>query len=551
MSQLHAISALLTLFMIARSSFAQGTEAQGIYFPKKYYQPHPLPRFETTKSQLPSPIFDENPLWIETYWKAWEMAFKNFQAPADGSGFVSQFLDCAFNANIFLWDTAFQTMFLNMAHPLVPGISSLDNFYAKQHRTGEICREIQRSTGIDFEPWRNTENAPLFSRWGFDEYFNQYRADVVYKGRETPSPNPKLTLDALNHPIAAWAELESYKWTGDKARLKLVRDPLIKYYEALKTYIRQGSGLYMTDWASMDNSPRNTCLANGGTGVDISSEMVLFARNLSELSAIIGNEQDAAHFRDEADSLASLINQKMWDKERNFYFDLTHDGEFCPNKTIAAFWTLVSKTATPERATLLANQLKNPKTFGRLHRVPTLSADEKEYYPGGGYWSGAVWVMTNTMVIRGLEACGHDALAEEIALEHLDAVSRVYEKTGTFWENYAADTIKEGINTNGAAVAKDIVGWGALAPVLYFVEYGIGLRPDAPKNELVWKIRSSKRSGCEKFRFNGHVVDLNAEPSGDATRITVRSSGDFLLKVFRSGRKKSFNIVRRKNDLVF
>lgn len=167
------------------------------------------------------------------------MAFKNFQAPADGSGFVSQFLDCAFNVNLFLWDTAFQTMFLNVAHPLVPGISSLDNFYIKQYSTGEICREINRTTGIDFDPWRNNENLPLFSRWGFDEYFNQYKADVIYKGRATPTPNPKLTLDALNHPILAWAELESYKWTGDKARLELVRLPLIKYYEALKKYIRQ------------------------------------------------------------------------------------------------------------------------------------------------------------------------------------------------------------------------------------------------------------------------------------------------------------------------
>jgi hypothetical protein len=92
-------------------------------------------------------------------------------------------------------------MFLNVAHPLIPGISSLDNFYAKQHLTGEICREINRTSGIDLEFWKNAENLPLFSRWGFDEYFNKYRSDVIYKGRETPSSNPRLTLDALNHPI--------------------------------------------------------------------------------------------------------------------------------------------------------------------------------------------------------------------------------------------------------------------------------------------------------------------------------------------------------------
>jgi glycogen debranching enzyme len=531
-------------FCIFNDSFAQNADEQGMYFSKKVYQPKPLPNYDETKNLLPSPIFDENPLWVETYWSAWEMAFKNFQAPADGSGFVSQFLDCAFNANIFLWDMSFQTMFLNVAHPLVPGISSLDNFYTKQHSSGEICREINRTTGVDFEPWRNTEDLPLFSRWGFDEYFNQYRSDVIYKGREAPSPNPKLTLDALNHPILAWAELESYKWTGDKERLKLVRLPLIKYYEALKKYIRQGNGLYITDWASMDNSPRNICLAKGGTGIDISSEMVLFARNLSELSAILGYEEEANKFNEEADILSAIINSKMWDEEKKFYFDLTIEEKFCGIKTIAAFWTLLSGTATPERAEYLVNQLKDPNTFGRLHPVPTLAADEDEFYPQGGYWSGAVWVMTNTMVIKGLDLFGYNELAKEIAIKHLDATAKVYKQTGTFWENYAADSIKEGINTNGAPVVKDIVGWGALAPVLYFIQYGIGLQPNAPKNELVWKIDSDKRCGCERFRFNGHIVDLVAEPTDNTIKITVQSDGEFLLKVICNGKEQKFNILK-------
>jgi hypothetical protein len=538
---------LIIVFLITKNLFAQNSEPQGMYFSKKVYQPHHLPKFEQTMNLLPSPIFDEKPLWIETYWSAWEMAFKNFHAPTDGSGFISQYLDEVFNINIFLWDTAFMTMFLNTAHPLVPGISSLDNFYSKQYSTGEICREINESSGTDFEPWRNIENSPLFSRWGFDEYFNQYRADVVYKGKETPTPNPKLTLDALNHPIAAWAEMESYKWTGDKIRLEFVRLPLVKYYEALKKYIRQGNGLYITDWASMDNSPRNICLAKGGTGIDISSEMVLFARNLSELSSILGYGDDANKFNTEADSLASIINAKMWNDDKKFYFDLTIEEEFCPIKTIAAFWTLLSKTATPERAELLVEQLKNPNTFGRLHPVPSLAADEKEYFPNGGYWSGAVWAMTNTMVVKGLDACGYDELAKEIAIKHLDATAKVFKKTGTFWENYAADTIKEGTNTNGAAVVKDIVGWGALAPVLYFIEYGIGLKPNALKNELVWKINSNKRSGCEKFRFNGHLIDLVAEPTANTIKITVQSDGEFFLRVIHDGEEKSYQIVRGEN----
>lgn len=66
-----------------------------------------------------------------------------------------------------------------------------------------------------------------------------------------------------------------------------------------------------------------------------------------------------------------------WDDEKKFYFDLTIDEEFCTIKTIAAFWTLLSKTAPSDRTIYLVEQLKNPKTFGRLHPVPSLAADEK------------------------------------------------------------------------------------------------------------------------------------------------------------------------------
>ena len=128
----------------------------------------------------------------------------------------------------------------------------------------------------------NREQKDLFSRWG--------RFSVTYVGRDVPKPPPYLTLDALNHPIFAWAELESVRVTGDRSRLKLVYEPLIRYYRALQKYIRQGNGLYMTDWASMDNSPRNPYLDKGGMAVDISSEMVLFGNQLAEIADLLGKK---------------------------------------------------------------------------------------------------------------------------------------------------------------------------------------------------------------------------------------------------------------------
>ncbi|RLT20047.1 MAG: hypothetical protein DWI29_04470 [Planctomycetota bacterium] len=150
------------------------------------------------------------------YWKTWELAFRNFHEPQPGSGFVSQFIDAAFNENIFLWDSCFLTMFCNYAHPLVPEIETLDNFYAKQHGDGEICREINRATGKDYAQWVNHKAKDLHS---LDPFNWGSRFDVKYVGRDVPKPAPQLTLDALNHPIFAWAELESVHITGDRSRL--------------------------------------------------------------------------------------------------------------------------------------------------------------------------------------------------------------------------------------------------------------------------------------------------------------------------------------------
>jgi len=524
-------------------STSRGAE-QGIYFARKTYEPKPLPTFEETKENLPAPIFDEDPDYVKCYWKAWELAFRNFHEPSSGSGFVSQFIDAAFNENIFLWDTCFMTMFCNIGHPHIPGICSLDNFYSKQHEDGEICREINRATGKDFHYWVNTEGEPLFSRWGYDWEKELKKESIVYKGRRAPKPNPKLTLDALNHPILAWAELESYRVTGDKARLELVWQPLVRYYEALRKYLRQGNGLYTTDSASMDNSTRNVWLRNGGTAIDISSEMVLFARNLSEIATILGMESEADKFEKDAYELSRLINQRMWDSDKRFYYDLTLDEERVPVKTIAGFWTLLAGVADESQAKALTEELNNPKTFGTIHRVPTLAADQNRFHAEtGGYWRGSVWAPTDMMLIRGLEKYGFDELAREIALNHLENVVAVFKQTGTIWENYAPQKIVQ-----GKPAKPDFVGWSGIAPILFLIEYAIGIKANAITNTIVWDIRSPKRVGVERFWFGGKTGSLvSEEPDKDMRRIVKVNSTDTVNLVLRTqGMTECVEIPARK-----
>jgi hypothetical protein len=201
--------------------------------------------------------------------------------------------------------------------------------------------------------------------------------------------------------------------------------------------------------------------------------------------------------------------------------------------------------ASPEQAQALAAELRDPRTFGRKHRVPSASADQGDFDPTGGYWRGAVWPSTNMMVIRGLERYGEHSLAREIALEHLRMVGEVFGTTGTVWENYAPDDAKPGKPAKG-----DFVGWTGIVPILYFIEHAIGLKADAPDNRLTWDLTSAKRCGCEQFRFNGHTATLVAQPANDALGpivVTVDSDGPFQLLVVREGKSRDFNVKAGKN----
>ena len=72
-------------------------------------------------------------------------AFKNLRKPTPANGFVSDFIDTAFNGCIFMWDSAFILMFAKYARQIFHFQGTLDNFYGKQHADGFICREIRQS----------------------------------------------------------------------------------------------------------------------------------------------------------------------------------------------------------------------------------------------------------------------------------------------------------------------------------------------------------------------------------------------------------------------
>lgn len=465
----------------------------------------PLPTYAEIKSQLPKPIWQGHDDVIACYDKVWEIAFGNLRRPNAAGGFVSNFIDTAFNGYLFMWDSSFIVMFGRYGSQVFNFQKTLDNFYSHQHKDGFICREICE-----------------------DQPGEQFQRD------DPASTGPN---------IMPWCEWEYFQLTGDRERLSRVFYPLLAYHKWLQLNRTWRDGSYWSCGLAcgMDNQPRvekqysDHCSHGHAVWIDACIQMVISGKVLIEMGKILGLEQDTAWLADEVGMLTSLINDKLWSEDDAFYFDMWRSG-LSGVKSIGAYWALLADIVPKERLPRLIAHLENPAEFNRPHRVPTLSADHPEYHEDGHYWKGSVWAPTNYMVLKGLDKVGYHALAHEIAVNTLHNVVEVYKQTGTVWENYSPEHARP-----GKPAKSDFVGWTGLIPIAVLIEYVLGIKADAKNDEIVWRVNLCEEHGVEQYPYNGKFVTLRccARQSADQTpEITVQCDTPIRVRVIWNGGEK-------------
>ena len=492
------------------------------YVPNKYVDENefismnmentPLPEYDSIKDKIPQPFWENHKDTIDCYYKSWEIAFRNIRKPTLKNGFVSNYIDAAFNGDIFMWDSVFMLMFGKYGDRVFKFQHTLDNFYAKQHKDGFICREIIEENGED-----------LF-----------FRMDPVSTG-----PN-----------ILAWCEWEYYKIFFNKERIRKIFPVLLAYHLWLKEYRTWPDGSYWTSgWGcGMDNSTRlqkqyDVQYSHGHQiWVDATIQQYLNINILEKMARICNRESDILILRDEKKMLYNIINNKLWDEETSFYYDCWKNNKLNGVKTVAAYWALLGEVVPENRAESFIGHLSNENEFKRLHRVPTLSADDKSYVSvGGGYWRGGVWAPTNYMILKGLEKYKKYDLAFEIAYNHIINITKVYNKTNTVWENYSPDTIDRGNQSRG-----DFVGWTGASTIAVLIENVLGISSDCENNELIWHINLTDEHGINLYPFGKDgVLNLKCDKRSsmvEEPHITVKSNCDLRLKVFWKGGTKNIDV---------
>ena len=514
----------LILFVASRSLYCQpyyDTHIKNRYvdeniFLRQKADTSDIPVFSVIKNLLPQPLWPAQPDVIACYWKTWEIAFSNIHRPDAENKFISPFIDAAFNGNIFMWDSGFMLIFGKYGLRAFDFRGTLNNFYAKQHPDGFICREIRESDGGD----------------------NFERFDPSSTG-----PN-----------ILPWTEWEYYLNFNDTLRLRSVFPPLLAYYQWFNKYRTWPDGTYFSSgWGcGMDNQPRVPKGENPEWGhgrmswIDITMQEIYAGSLLVEMAKTIHREKDVRDIERETSELKTFVNRYMWDESTAFYYDRFSNGALSSVKSIAAFWALQANVADGEKANRFIRHLCDTGEFARTHRVPSLAADQPGYNPDGGYWLGSVWAPTNYMVLRGLTNYHRDSLAYEIALNHLDNVVSVFNNTDALWENYAPDKV-QGNNK------KNLVGWTGLVPITVLFEYVFGLRPNVPNNTLVWDIRMTDEFGVRKYPYgkNGSIDLLcrKRDKLSDEPVVQVVSNINFILKLFWKGGSRTL-LIKQDQPLL-
>ncbi len=476
------------------------------------------PGFEKAREILPAPFWAGHEEAMKMYWKTWEIAFGNIKEPTEKNGFISTYIDTAYNGNIFMWDSNFITMFARYGNRAFPFQKTLDNFYAKQHPDGFICREIWGESGEDA--------------------FHRY--DPVSTG-----PN-----------VMPWSEMEYFLHFEDWDRIHQIFPVLSGYYQWLKLNRTWQDGSYWSSgWGTgMDNQPRlkrdyNPIFSHGHmTWLDTNLQQLFIGKILVDFGFYVERWQEIEDIEDDTKFLEKYIKEKLWNHDTAFFYDRYADGSQGTFKSIGAFWALWTDLLDKNEMDSFVAHLKDENTFFRHHPIPSMPADHERYQAEGRYWQGGVWAPTNFMILSGLKNQGYHDLAFELGMKHHQRIQEVFDKTGTLWEYYAPEASEPGL-----LARPDFVGWSGLVPVSVLFEIIFGLKPNALKKELTWDVKLTEEHGIEKYPF-GKDGNLNLKCAArksekEKPKMEITSDVPFELILRWNGNTEKYDIQAGLNQI--
>lgn len=496
--------------------------------------------------ELPRPVYESNPGFVELYYKAWELAYAHIDSIPGLP--TPRYMDEAHASNlIWIWDTCFMAQFCKYCPSVFPGIESLDNFY--ELMLSKDRKELPKVIG---NKWSGEGQGKLLD-------FRVQHPD--------------------NPPLFAWAEYCYAIQTGNTERLRKVfseRHYLQDWHSLFDSFdpekpqpygsnVKVAAKKYDNGYAwkgcpsGMDNTPRgrtssasnlSNCPDNPDLRwIDAISYQALSALCLNRIAEILGDREEAETWLTKHRELSEEINSLYWDESDGCYYDIFSNGKKSKVMTIASYWPLLAWVASDGQAAKMLQKLDNPEYFGGMIPTCSLSRSDADFVATGGYWRGSVWMPTTYMALKAADQYGAGDIAKKEAVQILEHMYRTYTdyEPHTIWECYSPTEFKPATNKKGQTVRPDFCGWSALGPISLFIEDVIGIREaNAFTGTLVCDFEKNPegRVGVENYRFGDIVCSVIA----DKRAIVVDSNKPFTL--IEDGKKhqirKGHNRIIRK-----
>lgn len=222
------------------------------------------------------------------------------------------------------------------------------------------------------------------------------------------------TPRSYSFPISD-AVIKFYKVHGDQG---LVRDLYPRLKEIYAEWEGDHRGEYGLFW-QMDDRDGMEISISGSLSPDctgyrptINSYMYADAKALSEMANLLGNEADAALFAAKADTVKSLIDNRLWDPEARFYKVIPRhrDMSFSPAREEIGFVPWMYDIPDEDKTDAWL-QLMDPQGFHAPYGPTTAEqrADgfKVDYEGSACQWNGPSWPFATAQTLTGLANCLH------------------------------------------------------------------------------------------------------------------------------------------------
>lgn len=195
--------------------------------------------------------------------------------------------------------------------------------------------------------------------------------------------------------------------------------------------------------------------AHISSAIDLNSLLWLLESNMSYFAKTLSKPDDEKIWSDRAEKRKNIINELLWNKEREFFCDLNSESKV-QNKlySVAAFYPMFAGFATKEQADKTVAKLPliecefgvaSCEDNGNLHNL-------QWDHPHG-------WACLHYIIIQALLKYGYKDEALRIAEKYVNTVAKNFETTNNLWEKY--NVVTGTVSVTSEYDTPPMMGWSA------------------------------------------------------------------------------------------